>query len=105
MPIFYVQFEAIPKPESDDFNECGGAYVNCWVNASSEIQANEIARKAVEEIQWQVVAIEEECHEVDEHYYSENTEGLEHYRQVILDGECYVYHQWPNEAQDQDGLH
>mgnify|MGYP001565553037 CR=1 FL=1 len=105
MPIFYVQYQAIPKPESDDFNKCGGAYVNCWVSAGSETQANEIARKSIEEIQWQVVAVDEECREVYEQYYSENTEGLEHYRQAVLDGEYYVYHQWTNEAQDQDALH
>jgi len=105
MPIFYVQFEALPNPGSHDFKEFGGAYVNCWVSASSETQAKDIARKSIGEAQWHVVAVEEEVREVNEQYYSENIEGLEHYEQALLDGECYVFHRWPNEAQDQDALH
>jgi len=105
VPIFYIQYRATPNPESEAFGECGGAYANCWIKADSEIQAKTIATKTIEETNWKIVSVEEDCREVTEEYYSENPKGLEYYRQATLDGECYVYHQWPNEPQEQDAVH
>jgi hypothetical protein len=103
--IFYVQFEAVPLPESQEFEQCGGAYVNCWLSAESETQAAKLASASVREAGWRVVAVEEACREVDKAYYSENDEGREHFEQATLDGECYVFHQWPIEDQEARDVH
>ncbi len=105
MRIFYVQFEAVPLPESREFEQCGGAYVNCWLKADSEAHAANLASASVREAGWNVVAVEEECREVNEAYYSENEEGREHFEQANLDGECYVFHQWPIEDQEGRDVH
>jgi hypothetical protein len=105
MPIFYVQYEAVPAPGSGDFETAGGAYVNCWVEAGSEREAQKLTYTALSESGWTIQAVEETCREVTELSYSENDQGLEHYRQAASDGECYVFHQWPVEPQEEDDVH
>jgi hypothetical protein len=105
MPIFYVQYEVVPAPGSEHFETAGGAYVNCWVNVNSEREAQEQTSAVIRESGWTIRAVEEQCREVNELWYSENDEGLEHYRQAGVDGECYVFHQWPVEPQEGDDLH
>jgi hypothetical protein len=102
MAIFYVQYHAEPEPEAEAFRNSGGAYVNCWVKAASEAEARKIAIAAIRESNWKVFSVEDDCREVTEEYYSESEESLEYYRQAAVDGECYVYHQWPNEPQEED---
>ena len=98
MTIFYAQYEAIPLPDSDEFGEFGGAYVNCWVEANSEVQASELALATIHERGWKIVSISQEWCDVTENLYSQDDEGRGHYQQAVLDGECYVFHQWPAEA-------
>lgn len=105
MPIFYIQYEAVPAPGSEDFETTGGAFVNCWVQVESIQEAQKLTAAAVMGRGWTIRAVEEECREVTELYYSENDEGVEHYRQAVADGECYVFHQWPAEPQEDDDVH
>ena len=104
MAIFYIQYHAEPEPETEAFGKFGGAYVNCWVKAASETEAQHVTTVAIRESNWKVLSVEDDCREVTEEYYSGNEEGFEYFRQATLDGECYVYHQWPNEPQD-DPVH
>lgn len=105
MPIYFIQYEARPNPKSDDFAKCGGGFVNCWVKSNSPDEARKVATKAINENNWQIVAVEEDCREVSEDSYSEEDEGLEHYEQATLDGECYVFHTWRNEPQEDNERH
>jgi hypothetical protein len=105
MPIFYIQYQAVPTPGSEEFETAGGAFVNCWVKVDSAHEAQDQASAALKEGGWTILAVEEECREVTELYYSENDEGLEHFRQAVVDGECYVFYQWPLEPQEGDDVH
>jgi hypothetical protein len=105
MPVFYVQYEASPSPGSENFETAGGAFVNCWVKATSKRKACEEASAAIKESGWTILAVEEQCREVDDGTYAGDAEGLEYYRQAVVDGECYVYHMWPVEAQEGDDVH
>jgi hypothetical protein len=105
VPVFYVQYEAAPSSGSEHFDTAGGAYVNCWVRASSEREAREQTSAAIKESGWIVLAVEDQCREVTERAYAESDEGLDHYRQAVMDGECYVFHQWPVEPQEGDDVH
>lgn len=105
MPIFYVQYQVEPAAGSEHFETTGGAFVNCWVKVDSEREAQEQASAAVRESGWTIRAVEEDCCEVSEEWYSENDEGLEHYMQAVADGECYVFYQWPVDAQEEDDVH
>ena len=105
MAIYYIRYEAKPTPESELFNDCGGAFINCWVKAKSEAAAIKATTEAIEENCWNIVSIDEECRVITEKSFSGGPEGLEYYEQAASDGECYVYHQWPNEPQEEDDVH
>jgi hypothetical protein len=105
MAIFYALYEAIPLPESEEFEVCGGAYVSCWLKAQSEEEASKLVSAAIHERGWKVVSVQEECREVTEALYSEDEEGRAYYDHAVVDGECYVYHQWPVDTQEGDDVH
>ena len=79
--------------------------MNCWVKATSKRKACEEASAAIKESGWTILAVEEQCREVDDGAYAGDAEGLDYYRQAVVDGECYVYHMWPVEAQEGDDVH
>lgn len=60
---------------------------------------------AIKESAWSILSVEEQCREVMERAYAESDEGLDHYRQAVVGGECYVFHQWPIESQEDDDVH
>ena len=96
MAIYYIQYESIPTIESQDYKDTGGAFINCWVNATSIDSAKTIAESAINENHWKILNLEESF-SVNEEYYEENDESLEFYKQAVIDGEVYVYHSWQNE--------
>ena len=85
MTVFYLLFEAAPHPTSEHFLSCGGAYVNCWVNALSARQAHKMAASAIVENGWMIIAIEEQGHEVTEQWYMDDAETLEYFEQAVSD--------------------
>jgi len=103
--IFFAQYEAVPLPESEDFGKSGGAYINCWLKAQSQEEAAQLASAFIQERGWKVVSVEAECREVPHSLYSEDDDDREHYDQAMIDGECYVLHQWPIDAQESDDVH
>jgi uncharacterized protein with PIN domain len=105
MTIFYAQYEAVPLPQSEEFGECGGAYISCWLRAQSEREAADLVSALLQDRGWQIVSVEEECREVTAAVYSEDEEGRGHYDQAVMDGECYVFHQWPAVPQESDDVH
>jgi hypothetical protein len=105
MTIYYAIFEATPKPDSPQFENCGGAFINCWVRAQSSNEAESVAAAAISVSGWNMISQEDEWRELTDHSYSELDEEWRWYQQAVTDGECYVYHLWPPEAQDGDGIH
>jgi len=101
MPIYFLQYEARPSPESNDFEKYGGGFVNCWVKSKSPDEARKQTVKTISENKWQIVSVEEDCREVSEDSYTEDDDGLERYQQAAIDGECYVFHTWSNGPQEQ----
>ena len=55
-----------PLPESQEFDQCGGAYVNCWLRAESEKKAANLASASIGKAGWLIESVEEECREVTE---------------------------------------
>ena len=105
MPIFCVQYEVAPAPGSANFDVAGGAYVSCWVKADSAGEALDRSSAAIKESGWTILTVEDQCREIAESEFSGDDDDLEHYRQAVSDGECYVVHQWPAEPQEGDDLH
>jgi hypothetical protein len=100
MTIFYVVYEASPRPESEDFKLWGGAFINCWVKAQSEKEAHQSALTFIHVRGWKVLSIFQECQEVTEVFFSNAQECLDYYRQAEAEGESYMFRMWPAEAKD-----
>jgi hypothetical protein len=105
MTIYYAMYEATPGPDIPEFETCGGAFVNCWVRAESTRDAERLNAAAIAENGWKILSVEDECCEVTDDWYSEDDDEWPWYQQAISEGECYVYHQWPLVAQDEDDVH
>jgi len=100
MKIFYIQYESIPTSESNDYKGTGGAFINCWIKATSIEAAKNMAENSINENNWKILSLEESFL-VNEEHYKENDESREFYQQAVIDGEVYVYHSWTNEAQEE----
>ncbi len=104
MEMFHLQYECCPNPESEDYHDSGGAYVNCWVKAESIESAQQSAELAITENQWTIIKLEESfpvC--LDD--YDNDEESVKYHKQAEINDEVYVYHMWPNEPQESDPIH
>ena len=97
--MFYFLFDVRPKPGTKEAAEAGGAYVNCWIYRQTENEAKERAHFLIEKDGWIINELQE-GREVTEDYYSNNSEGLEHFKQALEDGEVLVINSWPLEIQN-----
>ena len=99
--LFVIRIAAVPNPSSDEFEECGGAYVNTWVDSSEEENAVAVATQSVIEYDWKIEEVES-VRVVERDDYEEGDEGLRYFDEAIADGMSIVFHTWPNELQDDD---
>ena len=104
--IFFIEYEVRPNSGTKAFEEFGGAFVNCYVQASSEAEATAFAQAEMTESGWSVIAVEETPAQLDRDYLvNNNPDGLRYFDQAVLDGECYVFHTWGIESQEDDVVH
>lgn len=96
--MYFIQYEVRPSPRHEDFESVGGAFANCFVLAESADQAQELAMRNFSENHWEVTAVEEPPLVTSRSEYS--GDWLDWYDQATHEGECYVFHQWPNEPQE-----
>ena len=103
MAVFSAVYEGRPMPEAEDAAAVGGAFITCWVSATSKAEAAERARRTIEGRYWVVVAIDVAWSEVTES--SLESGSLQHFEQARIDGECYVFHTWGNAAEEDAAAH
>jgi hypothetical protein len=104
MEIFFLQYESVPSSKSEDFNDIGGAYINCWIKANSLAGAKKLAESNIKDNEWVIIKLEE-SYPVNMDFYENNDEFLQYFLQAEIDDEVYVYHSWPNEPQDGENIH
>ena len=104
MKIFYLLIEVAPAPDSSNFIEAGGAFVNCWIKSNSEERASEIAQSAIQSDGWDIIAVDE-TFIAEKEIYVEFPESLELFEQAEIDGEAYLFNTWPPEPQENDTIH
>jgi len=56
--MWLITYHAVPKPNSPDFKEVGGAYVNCWILYAWQDGAEHLAKFEVEK-EWVITDTEE----------------------------------------------
>ena len=102
--MFFSRYEVRPAPRSEHFATVGGAYANCLVVAASAAQAQAAAMRNFAVHEWEVVTVEQ-APTLAARDNSFDAEWPEWYDTALRHGACYVYFEWPPEAQEDDRLH
>ena len=99
--IYFLGFRARPGRHLPEAKEVGGAYVNCWIKAVTEQEAQKTASDFIAAEGWIIEAVEHECHVIDE----PNDHTRERFKQAQIDGSCYQFHEWPIDNHAEEPLH
>jgi hypothetical protein len=100
MSIYYFRFEAVPTTNAGDFNDCGGAMINCWIKEENGELASIKASSHITSNGWKILLLEESFLAEDGMYAGQ--ESIKYFEQAKIDGEVYVYHTWPVDPQDDE---
>jgi hypothetical protein len=102
MSIFFLTFEAMPCHNHPQRDEVGGAFVNCWINAETLAEAEQLAREIVEQSRWHIDNLTESYAD-DGTLYDHDAPGLQYYEQALVDDSVLVYHTYPAEEERDAG--
>lgn len=105
--MFFLQFQARPKPHNPESNELAGAFVGCWIERSTLPEAEEVARSMISEAGWDVISTNLR-YPVDRSSYDDKPSGLQYYEQAILDKEVLVFDSYPIKEEtdkNENGFH
>lgn len=91
MPVFILLMHLKPTDDNPRVNEIAGAYVNCFVEAATFDAAEKTALQYIRNQHWAPIAFEE-GYEVTEADYDGDPNGLDIYKQVLVDKEQYSFH-------------
>lgn len=98
MPVFLLRFQASPLTDRTADN-VGGAYINCWVQRDTMVEADEAARELITDQGW-VITEEVEAAEVRREQVDEES-GLKYFEQCLIDGEVAVFYGYPMEDEEE----
>jgi len=59
MPMYIIQFKARPMPAHPKGNQYEGAFVTCWIQRDSQIEAETIARRMIADEHWMILGLED----------------------------------------------
>lgn len=104
-PMFYIRYEVAPTPENPAFDEVGGAFANCLVQADSALAAQQAALDNFKDEGWRVVSVEEPARPCSREEFDEDEDWLEYFDAALENGACFVFHQWPAEPQGCEVIH
>ena len=102
MTMHFFTFLAVPTPDAKEFQDAGGAYVNCWIQGNDRDSAEESATDLIHEYGW-VVETLEESGTVTSDDYGEGDEDREFYEQALTEGEVIVFNTWPRGEDGEEG--
>lgn len=91
MPVFILMMHVKPTDENPGVNEIAGAYVNCFVESDTFDTAEKMAIQFIRNHHWAPIDLEE-GYEVTEADYDGDPNGLEIYKQVLIEKEKYTFH-------------
>jgi len=96
MKMYFLLFHVQPRPDLEDADDIGGAYVSCWIEADSIKQAEQIAKQEIGDLRWDILE-KEDAFEITEDYYDKDSDGYEYYEQALIDELVIVFHTYPME--------
>lgn len=98
--MWVITYHAIPKPETEEFNRSGGAYVDCWILYAWQDGAEHLAKYEVEK-EWTIVEHVGSSWWEDEDI-AKDDEDRQYFEQALIDGGTFVYNMYPLNADDED---
>jgi hypothetical protein len=101
MTMHFFTFLAVPTPEAQEYQDAGGAYVNCWIQGDRREDAERRAADLIDEYGWSVEALEEGA-TVTSANYGPDDEDREFYEQALVEGEVLVFNTWPPGEEDEE---
>jgi hypothetical protein len=99
MAIHFLTYHAKPTEANEESSELGGAYINCYIEATNIEEAEKIAKPMISGLNWQIIDVEE-AYELNREDINESSEGLKYFEQALVDKEVYVLHTYPAEEQN-----
>jgi hypothetical protein len=90
----FITYHVIPTEDLDKKDNIGGAYVNCFIESESSSHSQEIAKKQLSQLHWEIIELEE-LTIIDQNTVSE--ENKEYYEQALIDKEVFVFYTYPTE--------
>lgn len=86
--------EATPNRNNPENKEFGGAYVNCWVKATTKNHALSIVKKYIDEENWLFVKTKD-IFIAQRHLYLDEPDSLECYDEACKKGLSAIFYTWP----------
>lgn len=84
--MYFITYHGQPEIVTD---ETAGAYINCYIQKESYIEADRIARKEIKDLNW-IILDQEDAFEIDAETLSDD--GKKYYEQALIDQTVYVFH-------------
>lgn len=94
MTIYFLMIEAVPCSNNPESKEFGGAFVNCWVKASTQKDALRRAKEYIRDENWIFIKTEEIC-EAQRQAYVDLPDSLECYDDACKNGLSAIFNTWP----------
>jgi hypothetical protein len=94
MSIYIVKFKCKPMQNAPESKEFGGAYINCWIEATNIDKAFDLARDRVNETNWQILKTEDKFEIIRDDLANDPT-GQKYYDQTLIDKWILNIHTYP----------
>ena len=94
--LHLVSFRALQKPRSEEAQKYGGAYVNCWMDATAS-EAERTAKHHVECSGWRVSG-KAKIKLVARKDYERDAQLRRYFDEALKNGLCTVLHTYPRNA-------
>ena len=98
--MYFLQYNAIPLPNRMEPGESvGGAFVNCWIDRPTAVEAEIVAKQLIESAGWQVVETME-VYATSDADCGLGEDAKDRFEQALIDGEVLVFHVYPDEPSE-----
>lgn len=93
MAIYYYMIEAVPSRNNPEGKQCGGAYINCWVNAAAQTDALIKAIEYIDDEDWIFMKTEDAFIAQRDSYLNE-PDSLKCYDEACKNGISAIFYTW-----------
>lgn len=92
--MYFLIYSAIPARGTENYELYAGSQVACWINEKRQLMAKRKAQALIEKHGWNIKKLEE-FRPISEENYRDSKNGLEYFKQALIDGEVCVFYTYP----------